>query len=141
MAENAGGIVWTASIETQQLVNGERQINQSTNRAGRNFDNMERKAAGLNTRLTQVAKTLAGVFAVRQIQRFTMETIRSIDQQNTFAQSISVSYQELQKLQFAAEQNGATINEFNNSLRRLARRTEEAARGTGAAVQAFENLG
>lgn len=141
MAEHVGGIVWTASIETQQLVNGERQINQSTNRAGRNFDNMERKAAGLNTRLTQLAKTLAGVFAVRQLQRFAMETIRAVDEQNTFAQSISVSYQELQKLQFAAEQNGATINELNNSLRRLTRRTEEAARGTGAAVQAFENLG
>lgn len=141
MAEHVGGIVWTASIETQQLVNGERQINQSTNRAGRNFDNMERKAAGLNTRLTQLAKTLVGVFAVRQIQRFAMETIRAVDEQNTFAQSISVSYQELQKLQFAAEQNGATINELNNSLRRLTRRTEEAARGTGAAVQAFENLG
>lgn len=141
MAENVGGIVWTASIETQQLVNGERQINQSTNRAGRNFDNMERKATGLNTTLTRLAKTIVGVFAVRQIQRFAMETIRAVDEQNKFAQSISVSYQELQKLQFAAEQNGATINEFNNSLRRLARRTEEAARGTGAAVQAFENLG
>lgn len=141
MAENVGGIVWTASIETQQLVNGERQINQSTNRAGRNFDNMERKATGLNTTLTRLAKTIVGVFAVRQLQRFAMETIRAVDEQNTFAQSISVSYQELQKLQFAAEQNGATINELNNSLRRLTRRTEEAARGTGAAVQAFENLG
>lgn len=141
MAENVGGIVWTASIETQQLVNGERQINQSTNRAGRNFDNMERKATGLNTTLTRLAKTIVGVFAVRQIQRFAMETIRAVDEQNTFAQSISVSFQELQKLQFAAEQNGATINELNNSLRRLTRRTEEAARGTGAAVQAFEELG
>lgn len=140
MSENVGGIVWTASMETQQLVNGERQVNQAARRTGRNFDKLDDKSRTLNTSMTRLAKAIAGVFAVRQLQRFTMETIAAIDEQNKFSQAIGVTFNQIQRLTFAAEQNGSTQTELQNSLRRLARRAEEAADGTGSAVQAFRDL-
>lgn len=138
--EDLGGIVWRASIDTQGLTTAEKQVNRSTGRVEKDFQRTERSANQLGATMTRVAKAVGSVLAVRQIQRFVLNTAAAIDEQGKFAQQLGVSFEELQKLQFAAEQSGSSIEVLNNALRRGRRNIADAANGIGSAVDSLEEL-
>lgn len=138
--QNAGGIFYEVDARTAALVRSQRTVKRSTNEITKDFDRTGKAGERLNTSMTRVAKAIAGVFAVRQIQRFVLSTAQAIDEQGKFAQQLGVSFAELQKLQFAAEQSGASITQLNNSLRRGRRNIADAAEGTGSAVDALAEL-
>lgn len=138
--QDLGGIVWRASFDTQQLTTGEKKVLQSVDGVERGFNRIEKSGNQLNATMSRVAKAVGSVLAIRQIQRFVLSTAEAIDEQGKFAQQLGVSFTELQKLQFAAEQSGASITTLNNSLRRGRRNIADAAAGTGAAVDALNEL-
>lgn len=138
--ETVGNINYNISIDTKGLVQGSTQIGKSTKGVRDDFRKTSESSKTLNTQLSRVAKSIGAVFAVNKIRSLIVDTATAIDTQNQFSKSIGVSYDALQRLQYATEQHGAATNETNNSLRRLARRVAEAADGTGPAVKAFELL-
>lgn len=57
------------------------------------------------------------------------------------AARLGVDVERLQELRFAAEQGGMAVDNFDVAFRRFIRRSSEAAQGTGAAKDAFKELG
>lgn len=144
MSQNAGGIYYEVDARTGNLIRRTREVETSTGKMGKGFNRLEKQTdrnAKSMFNLSRVAKSLAGVFAIRQIQQFTLNTITAIDEQGKFARQIGVSYENLQRLQFAAEQSGASIGMLNNGLRRGSRNIAEAATNGGAMADAIEALG
>lgn len=58
-----------------------------------------------------------------------------------FSERIGISIEELSRLRFAADQNGVSFSTLQMALQRMTRRTAEAAKGTGEAVKALDELG
>lgn len=56
MAENLGGIYWTADIRTEGLLQGQKQIDKSVNFANASFSRAEKGAQRLNTQMSKTAK-------------------------------------------------------------------------------------
>lgn len=119
----------------------------------------------IRIRLTAVDKTRSGLASVTRGLRsvtsavFSMRTAiaslvgaggiglivkQSISATDTLAKTasrIGTTTHELSKLQFAAELSGLSIEQANMALQRFARRTAEAAQGTGEAQGALRELG
>lgn len=144
MAENLGGIFWSADIRTEGLNKSAADIGKSTKSAERGFSELDstvQKTEKSMFSLTKVAGALGTALATMQLKNYVINTAAAIDEQAKFSQALGVSYEQLQKLQFAAGQNGASINALNNGLRKLAKGASEAANGTGEALKAFNQLG
>lgn len=69
------------------------------------------------------------------------QSINATDALAKTASRIGTTTKELQKLQFAGEISGLTVEQINMSLQRFARRAAEAARGTGEAQGAIREMG
>lgn len=86
-------------------------------------------------------RSLAVVVGAVALTRFVTNAAAAGDEIAKTADKLGVGVEELQELQFAAEQSGIEIGTFNTALQRFTRRAAEAARGTGEARGAFEELG
>lgn len=69
------------------------------------------------------------------------QSVNATDALAKTASRIGTTTKELQKLQFAGEISGLTVEQINMSLQRFARRAAEAARGTGEAQGAIREMG
>lgn len=58
MAENVGGIVWTAEMKTEQLVSAEKTTTNSLKNTERAFDNAGKASDRLDAKLTKTAKSV-----------------------------------------------------------------------------------
>lgn len=83
-----------------------------------------------------VAATAATGFAVLAVQ-----TANQIEKQFNIARITKTSYEELQKLSYAAEQNGSTAEAMSGAMQSLSKVLGEAARGTGRAKKALDDYG
>lgn len=106
----------------------------SFKRAGSSLDKIKRAAA-----------TIAGIFVagriVRGFSRIITETVAAADSVAKTSQKLGVGAQALQEYQFAAQLAGVKVRTFNMGLQRFARRTAEAAKGTGEAKDALKEMG
>lgn len=98
--------------------------------------NKVKKLRGILKAATVAAAGL-GAALVAGMQAFANEADQSIKH----ARKINLSVEALQELQFAGERAGMSANQMNTALQRLQRRTADAAKGMGPAVQAFAELG
>lgn len=57
------------------------------------------------------------------------------------ADKLGMGIQELQELRYAAERSGVSTQKFDSSMERFVKRLGEATTGTGAAVDAYDQLG
>lgn len=87
-------------------------------------------------KLTRVA-----VGAAAAITGLTVASIKASDEQGKFAAEIGDSVENIDALQFALESSGGSADAMVDSLRNLAMRSAEAARGVGSGVEAFGILG
>lgn len=95
--------------------------------------------AGVNTWAKWgAAATAAAVAASAAIVRSQVSTIDSLAK---MGDRLGIATDQLQGLQFAAEQNDVAINQLNLGIQRMTRRVAEAAKGTGEAVAALKELG
>ena len=69
------------------------------------------------------------------------QSVNATDALAKTASRIGTTTRELQKLQFASEISGLTIEQSNMALQRFSRRAAEAARGTGEAQGVIRELG
>lgn len=94
------------------------------------------KTVGLLKNLTKAA--IAGAAAITTL---TVASTKASDEQGKLADEIGDSVENIDALQFALSRSGGTSDGMSNSLRQLAIRAAEAARGSGAGVEAFGLLG
>lgn len=87
--------------------------------------------------LAGVAPILSVAAALNTAKR----ALEDFDKLGNRAKMFGVNVESLQELRFAAEQGGMAIDNFDTAFRRFIRRSAEAAQGTGAAKDAFKELG
>lgn len=92
-----------------------------------------------NDTVNEIAKTLAELFALKEIGEFVANLAEADDQLGKFAQSIGVSTEALSELTYAAKASG--VQDFDKDLEHLARTASEAAVGNNAASASFKSIG
>jgi len=95
-------------------------------------------AAGLGKSLGKVAVGITAT--VGAISLVVAKYVGMLDAIGKTSEKLGVDPIFLQKLRFAAEQTGVKVSALDMGLQRFIRRTAEAARGTGEAKQALEDL-
>ena len=115
---------------TQQAANAVQNLERDLTRQFRNITNV----VGSFT-------TLIGGAAVASVAALSKEWAEGADAVGTFANRISISVEQLSRLQFVAEQANVPINTFNSSLQRQTRRLGEAIDGNKAYQEALADLG
>lgn len=97
---------------------------------------MAQKAAAFGVKVgLAISAAAAGVGAFVKI------TSSSAAATGDVADRLGVAVESLQELRHAAEMSGIGVQNFDMAFRRFIRRSSEAARGTGAAKDAFKELG
>lgn len=95
-------------------------------------------AAGVGKGLAKVAVGLTA--AVGAVSLVVAKYVGMLDAIGKTSEKLGIDPLFLQKLRFAAEQTGVKVEALDMGLQRFIRRTAEAARGTGEAKQALEDL-
>lgn len=95
------------------------------------------------SKTTGVIKKLAAaaIAGAAAIVGLTQASTAASDEQGKFADEIGDTVENIDALQFALERSGGSAQGMTQSLRRLAVRASEAARGSGEAVKIFGLLG
>lgn len=101
------------------------------------FRNASNKIKGLTGLVGQLAAAFGGIQIAQAFNQFAIEA----DAMVKHARKINMSVEALQELRFAGERSGIAANAVNTAMQRLQRRTADAAKGMGPAVQAFSELG
>lgn len=109
----------------------------------------DKVSAGLGklTRFSAVsAKAVLGVSAAATaaagaVALFTKANVNSLDALGKTASKLGVNVEFLQQMRFAAEQTGIETRTLDMGLQRFIRRVAEAAKGTGEAKAALQQLG
>lgn len=105
-------------------------------KAGKSLESMQRKAEAFGTAVGLAMAAAAGAMAIA-----VGNVINKADQLGDVADRMGVSIEALQELRHAADRGGMAVGNFDVALRRFVRRASEAALGTGAAKDAFQDLG
>ena len=103
------------------------------------LDTFNKKSQQLKSTLKKIAvvASAAAVGITAWISKVGIAT----DAQIKFADSVGVSFEALQELQFATEREGGSLQSLQSSLLALSQRAGEASRGLGEGVQVFGMLG
>lgn len=104
--------------------------------ANKSLDGMAKRAAEFGTKFGLALAGAAGAFGT-----FLKMTANSAAATGDVADRFGVAVESLQELRHAAEMSGIGVQNFDMAFRRFLRRSSEAARGTGAAKNAFAELG
>ncbi|NGR09403.1 hypothetical protein G5B41_17825, partial [bacterium SGD-2] len=113
-------------------------------RARKKVGEFDNDLKGMVARLDRASIALAGVAAAAAggWVALTMQTVKAMDATAKMAQQIGVTTESLTSLRFAAQQFANVSDQtFDMALRRMTRRIEEAAQGSGGAKTAFEAMG
>lgn len=106
------------------------------------FKNLNDAADGVGQSLQKIAITIAAIGAAAGgIFYLAKSTADFADSVNDTAKALGVGTQELQRLRYAAQIGGASVEKMDQSLKFLAKNAVEAAKGTGAQADAFKLLG
>lgn len=109
--------------------------------AGEALEALDKRLTGMGGKLREFGEALLAAFAVERLHSFVEEQIHLGSQIQDTAEKLGVGVEELQKLQFAAEQSGASAEDMSTGLRFLARNMNAASEGSEEAAQTFAKQG
>lgn len=135
MALSAGDIEYSIDVNTQGLLDARRQITALNSRIDTGFSRNSRSTETLATRMTKLAGAIGSVLALNQLAGFVTNTANAVDKQKKFADRLGISFEALQKLQFAASQTGVGAEVLNVGLQRMSRRLKTVAQGGAPEVR------
>lgn len=154
MVATVGSIAVAFSADLRRyeasLKRGEKVTNDATGRMGRGVMQLERRFAGLGAGLGKSAfgglaagatAALAPILSLAGALAGAKSAMAEFSKMADVSARLGVPVERLQELRFAAEQSGMAIDNFDVAFRRFIRRSSEAAKGTGAAKDAFKELG
>lgn len=105
------------------------------------FKKAEKTAKTSIAKIKTVVSVLAGAAVFKKLTDAIGQAIERLDKLGNTAARLGVTVEALQEMRFVAEQNGIAIGNMETAMQRLGRRTDDAAKGTGEAVKAFQRLG
>jgi TP901 family phage tail tape measure protein len=120
---------FTAINNTKAAFN---QLNKSLSFAGKTAAVTSKAVLGIGAAATAAAGTIA---------LFTKANVNALDTLGKTASKLGVNVEFLQQMRFAAEQTGIETRTLDMGLQRFIRRVAEAAKGTGEAKGALQQLG
>jgi TP901 family phage tail tape measure protein len=120
---------FTAINNTKAAFN---QLNKSLSFAGKTAAVTSKAVLGIGAAATAAAGTIA---------IFTKANVNALDTLGKTASKLGVNVEFLQQMRFAAEQTGIETRTLDMGLQRFIRRVAEAAKGTGEAKGALQQLG
>lgn len=97
---------------------------------------MQAVGKGLSTYITAPAIAAGGAIAA-----LATKSAAAADRVDKMSQRVGMSRQEFQEWDFVLSQNGASIDQMQTSMRRLAQSMDETVQGTGRSSEYFERLG
>lgn len=90
---------------------------------------------------SNILKNIGGLVAGISFVSLIKGSIDAADRMNDLSIQTGVTVENLSKLQYAAQQNGAETEQLTTGLRQLAKAAAAAADGTGEQANAFKTLG
>jgi len=96
---------------------------------------------GLNAFKTNAIRIGASIFSILSGGLLLGGLAKKADEMGKFADSIGISVQQLQELQFAAERSGVSVSSLRSSLMNLNKVVGQAARGYGVYGQVLGRFG
>jgi hypothetical protein len=106
------------------------------------FKNLNDAADEVGKSFQKIAITMAAIGAAAGgLFLVAKSTADFADSVSDTAKALGVGTRELQRLRYAAQIGGATVEKMDTSLKFLARNAVEAAKGTGSQADAFKLLG
>ena len=105
------------------------------------FASIGKSLMGLTKSLFSLKTALVGVAGVAGFGFLAKQSLNATDQLAKTASKIGTTTDALTKLQYAAGLTGVETTTLNMAMQRFARRTAEAAKGTGEAKGAIRELG
>ena len=114
-----------------------KQLDRGVQRTSKSFISMESALGKLKGGLAGVAASMVAAFGVQSIKN----AISFGDGLVKVSEKVGVTVEALQELRFGAEQAGVSSNTLDMALQRFARRSGEAANGTGELVKVYQELG
>jgi len=107
-------------------------LNKSLSFAGKSAATVSKGILGISAAATAAAGAVA---------LFTKSNVNALDTLGKTASKLGVNVEFLQQMRFAAEQTGIETRTLDMGLQRFIRRVAEAAKGTGEAKAALQQLG
>ena len=110
------------------------------------FNSISKGLTKVTTKSTAAARNVgrigfAATAAASAIAVFTKVNVNALDALDKTASKLGVSVEFLQQMRFAAEQTGIETRTLDMGMQRFIRRVAEAAKGTGEAKGALQQLG
>lgn len=118
----------------QEIARSEKTLKRGSRNMDRDLQRLNRGFASMRTRLF----TLLGAAGIGALAN---QLTKTADETGKLADQLGTTSEELSTLTFAAEQNGAGLDDLRLALRRLARGIDQAEKGTGTYGQKFKELG
>ncbi|KIC36560.1 phage tail length tape measure protein [Leisingera sp. ANG-M7] len=123
----------------EQLVRKQRRWERAmrdSRRVGESFGRMTENVGRLSRRMALgVAAAGAGIFTLAS------STAKYGDDVAKTAGKLGIGIEALQEYRYAAERSGVSVSTFDSSLTAMQKRLGEAAKGTGAAKKALDQIG
>ena len=113
----------------------------AVDQTGRAFRSVGRSLGNVTKSLFSMRTALVAVAGVAGFAYLAKQSLNATDKLSKTAAKIGTTTEALSKLQYAASLTGVETNTLNMAMQRFARRTAEAAQGTGEAKGAIKELG
>lgn len=133
---NNKGAVRAINGVDRELLQSQKRVDDTHDQYRRSFRGMSQVTEQFRDRMKFAVTAAAGALAF-----MTKRTIDQADELNKTSERLGIATEELSAFHFAAQQSGLSTKTFDMALQRLTRRASEAAEGSGAAVDAFNQMG
>jgi hypothetical protein len=150
---NVGELTTLITAHTAPFEKATKRASTKTRQFAREVETTSTKSlsklqGGLSTAVSGFAGPLgltigvgAAIGAVKRFSRAILEEGQALDAVGKLAERTNIASRDLMALQFAAGQSGVTTEQLTMALQAFQKRTGEAAKGSGEAAKAFEQLG
>lgn len=120
-----------------------RRFKDGMDRAQKSFESFANRVNDISRKITLglVAIGTAAGAALMGAFKFASSQAGELARLGDVSDRLGVNVERLQELRHAATMGGMGVNNFDVAMRRFIRRSSEAAKGTGAAKDAFKELG
>lgn len=96
---------------------------------------------GIKSTFSGFGSALAGAFAVNQVTRFTESILALNSRMEDLQATTGFTVEKLQAMRFVLDNNDQKVGQFTQAITTFSERAQEAAKGTGAAAEAFKAMG
>jgi len=125
-----------ASVSREILI-----LLKARDQASSKFGKVEKSSKQMNKVLIAGAGAVAAAFSASKIQQMLSQMIDNLDNVGKGAKRLGITAEEFQKLAFAANRSGASIDDIEKAFKRMSSTVFDAERNVKESKDALESLG